>query len=89
MASNLLVIASLEKNRGERVRVALDRYREVDLIDVRVTVPLSDGTDLWAPTKKGLSLRIGQLPGLIEALQSAAVEAQARGLLPEGRARAA
>ena len=89
MASNLQVIAELEKNRSERVRVALDKYRDIDLIDVRVVVPLSGGTGLWAPTKKGLSLRIGQLPALIEALQLAAVEAQALGLLPEGRARAA
>jgi len=89
MGADLHVIAELEKNRTERVRVALDRWRDVDLIDIRATVLLTETSGQWTPTKKGLSLRIGQLPALIEALQLAEAKARSLGLLETGGAGAA
>lgn len=82
MASSVHVIAELEKNRTERLRIALDRYHEQDLIDVRITTQLTDSSGQWVPTKKGIALRIAQLPALLSALQEAQAQAQAKGLLP-------
>jgi hypothetical protein len=69
------IIAWLPKNRREQVRVALDRYRGADLIDVRVCVELTSTTGRLMPTSKGVSLKIEQLPELIEALEAARAEA--------------
>jgi len=74
------VIAELEKSGRERVRVALDHYAGHDLIDIRISVQLTEGTGLWVPTKKGLSLRIAQLPALRAALADAEVRARAAGM---------
>ena len=75
------VIANLEKNRQERLRIALDQYQGVDLIDIRVTTRMTEATDVWSPTKKGLSLRVVMLPDLIAALQRAEADARALGLI--------
>jgi hypothetical protein len=76
------VIATIPKNSREWVRVALDEYRGVNLIDVRVLVELNPETGLPVPTKKGVSLKVEKLPTLIEALRDAEVEARRLGLLP-------
>lgn len=80
MGGNSTIIADLEKNGRERVRVSLDTYAGHDLIDIRVAVQLSEGTGLWAPTKKGISLRIAQLPALRVALAEAESQARAAGM---------
>lgn len=79
--SRAIVIAEFTKNRREMCRVALDNYQGVDLIDLRVTVQLSESSGIWTPTKKGLSLRVEQLPELIAALQEAHQRAIADGLI--------
>lgn len=79
--SKAVVIAEFTKNRRENCRVALDNYQGVDLIDLRVTVQLSESSGIWTPTKKGLSLRVEQLPELIAALQAAHQRAVADGLI--------
>jgi hypothetical protein len=70
------VIATLDKNSRERVRVALDTYRDTRLIDLRIVVDLSGSSGIDAPTKKGISLRVEFLPELRRALAEA--EARAR-----------
>lgn len=75
-----VVIASLEKNRRERVRVALDEYEGVKLIDLRVTVEMTATSGVQTPTKKGLSLRVEMLPELVGALQAAEAKAREMGL---------
>ena len=79
--SALQVCADLPKNKAENVRVALDRYAGVDLVDIRVTVELTIGTGLRAPTKKGVSCRLAMLPDLIAGLQRAEAMAREQGLL--------
>lgn len=79
--SALQVCADLPKNKAENVRVALDRYAGVDLVDVRITVELTAGTGLRAPTKKGVSCRLAMLPDLIAGLQRAEAMAREQGLL--------
>jgi hypothetical protein len=59
------IIATLEKNSRESVRIALDEYRGVSLVDVRVMAPAIDPTGLPIPTKKGIALRIELLPELV------------------------
>jgi hypothetical protein len=75
------IIASLEKNSRERVRVALDEYQGVKLIDIRITTELSQGTGIQAPTKKGVALNVAKLPELIDALQQAERRARELGLI--------
>lgn len=67
------------------VRVALDEFHGVDLIDVRVWADFKAGPAgvVRAPTKKGVALNVRSLPELIQALQKAQEEAQRRGLLPD------
>jgi hypothetical protein len=68
-------VCRFRKNNRDDVVVALDRFKEFDLIDVRV---FTDG----AATKKGVAMKIDRLGDLIGALVSAEREARARGLLP-------
>jgi len=82
--SALQVIATLPKNARESVRVALDNYQGVDLIDIRVLAPFAGPAKEMAPTKKGLSMRVAQLPALQQALADAEVKARDLGLIPEG-----
>lgn len=77
-----VVIYEVQKNKRERVRVALDQFKGHDLIDVRVTVQMDHGAP-FTPTAKGVSLKVEKLPELIAALQVAASEAVERGLLPK------
>jgi len=76
-----IVIATLEKNRRERVRVALDEFEGVKLIDLRVTVEMTTTSGLYSPTKKGLSLRVEQLPALVVALVAAEAKARELGMI--------
>jgi hypothetical protein len=80
--SDPLVIATVRKNGSEEVRVALDNFRDIDLLDIRVYAEFSAGGERKA-TKRGVSVRVDRLPALIDALLAAAEEARRRGLLPE------
>jgi hypothetical protein len=77
-----IVVAELPKNRRETLRVALDRYGGMDLIDIRVCVELTAACHVQTPTKKGVSLNIAQLPALRQALADAEARARELGLLP-------
>jgi hypothetical protein len=74
-------LGELAQNGREALRVAIDRYQGQDLIDLRITAPLTESSGLHVPTERGVSIRISLLPPLLEALQAAEVEARARGLL--------
>ncbi|MGH6978002.1 MAG: transcriptional coactivator p15/PC4 family protein [Brevundimonas sp.] len=76
---------TIAKNKAEDVRVALDAYYGIDLIDVRTwrDVRGDDGEIVRVPSKKGISLKVAELPALIAALTAARNEAVRRGLLTE------
>jgi hypothetical protein len=74
-----VVITHIDKNANEKVRVALDIFHDVRLIDVRVTVALTGTCDVQTPTKRGVSLRVEQLPALIAALIQADFKAKELG----------
>lgn len=75
-------IATVGKNRSEDVRVALTEFNGHDLVDVRIFADI-EGAGERQPTRKGVSLKVGQLPALLEALEAAREAAVRRGLLPD------
>lgn len=79
--ATLAEVASFAKNRRETVRILLNRYEGIDLIDIRCFA----GDDRDIATKRGLSLRVALLPALIEGLQQAELEARQRGLIGGGQ----
>lgn len=73
-------VTTIQKNGREDVQIALDDFHGIDLIDIRVFAAFDD-TGQRKQTKKGVSLKIGKLPSLIEALQETEVEVRRRRLL--------
>ena len=68
--SEARLIATIEKNSREEVRVSLDQFKGHDLVDIRTFADFDDVGERRA-TKKGVSLKRERLPDLIEALQQA------------------
>lgn len=75
------VIAQLQKNVRETLRVSLDEYRGHQLINIRVCVPLTESSGIMVPTKAGVSLSVGLLPQLTGALVEAEEAARQKGWL--------
>jgi len=64
------LIAEIEKNAVEVIRVSWSEYKGHHFLDVRVYY--EDGeTGEWKPTKKGIAIAPDLLPELIAALQTA------------------
>lgn len=79
--SGPIIVAEMRKNTRERVRVALDQWQGHDLLDIRVTTQLTEATDIWTPTKKGLSVNVALIPALRKALADAEAKARELGLV--------
>ena len=78
-----VIIAEIEKNGRELVRVTLEEFKGHRLASVRVWARDPDkGT---VPTRQGVALRVSLLPALLAALQDATHQARLLGLL-EGHA---
>ncbi len=69
---------ALPKNSKEEIQVALTEYRQHKCADIRVYV--GDG-ESKTPTKKGICIRVEQLPFLRRALQEAEAEAHRLGFI--------
>lgn len=67
------VVAVLEKNAHEILKIELTEFGGHDLLGVRVWTRTTD-----RPTQKGVTLAVAMLPGLVEALTRAEAEAEAR-----------
>lgn len=66
------VVHKWNKNANEEVRASLTTFRDCDLIDLRVWVEDREGKAI--PTRKGLTLGVGQVDELkkaVEALEKA------------------
>jgi hypothetical protein len=74
-----VLIADIEKNRREVIRIQLRTFKGRRHIDARVHFLGDDGT--YLPTGKGISIRPDLLPDVIGALQKAEEAARAEGLL--------
>lgn len=77
-------IAMVEKNGVEEIRVALDSFKGIRLVDVRVFAEFAGAAKVRGPTKKGVAVQPHQLRALIDALRQAEVAAVAAGWL-EGK----
>ena len=58
----------VDRNEGERVRVAINEFKEKYFVDIRIHYQSED--EDWRPTKKGVSLDADKLDELIKALES-------------------
>lgn len=75
-------IAVVEKNSREEVRVSLDEFAGVQVVDVRIFADFKTGPlAVRGPTKKGVTLKVEKLSALIQALLTAQAEAVRRGLV--------
>ncbi len=66
------IIAELEKNQKEKIRVGIEEYRGTKFIDCRVY--WEDEQGQWRPSKKGIALNRDCINLVIEALQKATKE---------------
>jgi hypothetical protein len=83
-----VVIASLALGAKAEVRVSLDIFAGRPRVDLRTWCDYSAGAvAVRGPTKKGVSLPIGDLPSLALALGAAEAKARELGLFEEGRAK--
>jgi hypothetical protein len=76
-AMNDLVLATVEKNSREIIRVERSNFKGHDLISIRVWAERRDGSVV--PTRKGISCNVALLPKIIDALQRALEPAQQTG----------
>jgi len=76
-----VVLARIQKNKADEVRVALEKWAGKDNIDIRVYVKLSDPSGEIVATRKGVSLPVAKIPDLLVGIQAAQTEAIRLGLL--------
>ena len=67
-----MLIAEIEKNMKERIRVSIEEYRGSRFIDVRVY--WENDQSEWLPSKKGIALNKDSIDQVINALQKAGKE---------------
>jgi hypothetical protein len=72
----------IDKNSREQVRADLQRYKQYQLLSMRVFWR-SDDSDNWRPSKRGFALRVDALPELIQGLLLIQAAAVARGWLTD------
>lgn len=87
MPDEVRVVAVIERNASEQVRIALTRFKGHDRIDVRV-FERSAGTAGHVPTKRGITLHVSQLTELeiaITKLRALVDDLRSRGMLPPRR----
>lgn len=68
----MALIAELEKNQKEKIRVSIEEYRGTRFVDCRVYWEDDQGN--WKPSKKGIALNGDCIESVIEALQKASNE---------------
>ena len=64
------VIACIEKNRSQDIRIRLCERHGQTFVDVRVYAEIN-GDDGRQPMKKGVTLKVERLPELVDGLLSA------------------
>ena len=66
------LIAELEKNQKEKIRISIEEYRGARFVDCRVY--WEDDQGEWKPSKKGIALNDECINEVINALQKARKE---------------
>ncbi len=69
-----MLIAEMEKNALEVIRVSLTEFHNHRFVDCRVYYQDDQGE--WKPTKKGIALNEGTIDGVIKALEEGRVQLQ-------------
>jgi hypothetical protein len=64
-----MLIAEIEKNMRERIKVSIEEYRNSRFVDCRVYWQNDEGE--WLPSKKGIALSADTIDAVIQALQQA------------------
>lgn len=77
-----LTIGQIAKNASEEIRVALQEYKGLTLLDIRIYGRFS-AAKTFMPTSKGISFNPALLPDLIHVLQNAESETRKLGLLSD------
>lgn len=74
-----MTVAVIQKNSREELRVSVETFKGVPLVNLRVWFRNEEGE--WRPGKQGVALRIDRLPELRKALADAEAEAARQGLM--------
>jgi hypothetical protein len=77
--TDAIIIAEWQVNRGDRVRVSIEQFKGVDLINIRKWFEAEDGS--LRPGKAGIALNVKHLPQLADAMVKALADARERGLV--------
>jgi predicted SpoU family rRNA methylase len=64
-----MLIAEMEKNPKEKIRVSIEEYRGSTFVDLRVY--WQDEAGEWKPSRKGIALSDECIDEVIEALRKA------------------
>ena len=67
-----MLIAEIDKNQKEKIRITIEEYRGARFIDCRVYFEDENGG--WKPTKKGIALNGESIDPVIKALRKASKE---------------
>ena len=73
------LIATVPKNSREELRVALSEFKGHPFVDVRVFADM--GHEDRSPTKAGVTIKLGSIRAMINALEAAHAAAVQRGQL--------
>jgi hypothetical protein len=73
------IVAEWAISRHERVRVSIEQFKGVDLINIRKWFEAEDGS--LRPGKAGIALNVKHLPQLADAVAKAFSGARERGLV--------
>ncbi len=76
-------IATIVKSNTEVVHIDITKFAGRDLVDIRVYANYASASKPRKPTRKGISLRIEQLPELFYAIEKALRRAREEGLLQD------
>ena len=77
--TDAIVIAEWQINRRDRVRVSIEQFKGIDLINIRKWFEAEDGS--LRPGKDGIALNVKHLPQLADAIVKALAETRERGLV--------
>jgi hypothetical protein len=77
--TDAIIIAEWKVNRHEHIRVSIEQFKGVDLINVRKWFEAEDGS--LRPGKAGIALNVKHLPQLADAMVKALSGARERGLV--------
>ena len=78
MSAEPLKVATITKNATEEIHIGLDHYAGRNLIDVRIFGKWN-GSNVFSPTKKGVSIAPDKLDAVIAALTEAKAQVVAMG----------